>query len=130
MADPVALIVTLTGCSEDEARSAYSLKGDTVDAIEHILNKTAPLTSSIGLPRKRQRDDMTHDEAEITKIRTTMESFDTEISNKLTSNQHAASSEAVTLIPREEMVLQNSYFQECQIPSVQEEAQTQETECQ
>ena len=130
MTDPVALIITLTGCSEDDARHAYSLKGDTVDAIEYILNKTAPLTSSIGLPRKRKRDDMTHDEAEITKIRTTMESFDTEISNKLTSNQHAASSEAVKLVPREETALQNSYFQECQIPSVQEEAQTQETECQ
>ena len=130
MTDPVALIITLTGCSEDDARDAYSLKGDTVDAIEHILNKTAPLTSSIGLPRKRKRDDMTYDEAEITKIRTTMETFDNEISNKLTSNQHAASSEAVKLIPREEMALQNSYSQECQIPSLQEEAQTQETECQ
>ena len=130
MTDPVALIITLTGCSEDDARDAYSLKGDTVDAIEHILNKTAPLTSSIGLPRKRKRDDMTHDEAELTKIRTTMETFDNEISNKLTSNQHAASSEAVKLIPREEMALQNSYSQECQLPSLQEEAQTQETECQ
>ena len=130
MTDPIALIITLTGCSEDDARDAYSLKGDTVDAIEHILNKTAPLTSSIGLPRKRKRDDMTYDEAEITKIRTTMETFDNEISNKLTSNQHAASSEAVKLIPREEMALQNSYSQECQIPSLQEEAQTQETECQ
>ena len=130
MADPIALIITLTGCSEDEAKSAYSLKADTVDAIEHILNKTAPLTSSIGLPRKRKRDDMTHDEAELTKIRTTMETFDNEISNKLTSNQHAASSEAVKLIPREEMALQNSYSQECQLPSVQEEAQTQGTECQ
>jgi hypothetical protein len=130
MADPIALIITLTGCSEDEARTAYSLKGDTVDAIEDILNKTAPPTSSIGLPRKRQREDITDDEVELTKIRTTMETFDNEISNKLTSNQHAASSEAVKLIPREETVLQNNYSQECQIPSVQEEAQTQETECQ
>lgn len=130
MTDPIALIVTLTGCSEDEARSAYSLKADTVDAIEHILNKIAPLTSSIGLPRKRQRDDMTHDEAELTRIRTTMETFDNEISNNLTSNQHAASSEAATLVRREETVLQNSYSQECQLPSLQEEVQTQETGCQ
>ena len=130
MTDPIALIITLTGCSEDEARTAYSLKEDTVDAIEHILNKIAPIPCSIGLPRKRKREDITHDEAEITKIRATMENFDSEMSNKFTSNQHAASSEAVTLIPREETVLQNNYFQECQIPSVQEEAQTQETECQ
>ena len=130
MTDPIALIITLTGCLEDEARTAYSLKGDTVDAIEHILNKIAPLPSSIGLPRKRKREDITDDEVELTKIRTTMETFDNEISNKLTSNQHAASSEAVKLIPREEMVLQNSYSQECQLPSVQEEAQTPETECQ
>jgi len=130
MADPIALIISLTGCSEDEARTAYSARRDTVDAIEDIMNKNAPVVSSIGLPRKMKRHDMTPDEAEITKIRTTMETFDNEISNKLTSNQHAASSEAVKLIPHEEMVLQNNYSQECQIPSVQEEAQTQETDCQ
>jgi len=129
MTDPIPLIMSLTGCTQEEAQFAYNEKGDAVDAIEDILNRISPLPKSVTLsnPRKRKREDMTPEEEEVEKLRPTMELMNREIESKITSNQRAASSEAVTRVPHEETVLQNSCLQECQLPSVESEAQTQET---
>jgi hypothetical protein len=129
MTDPIPLIMSLTGCTQEEAQFAYNEKGDAVDAIEDILNRISPLPKSVTLsnPRKRKREDMTPEEEEVEKLRPTMELMNREIESKITSNQRVASSEAVTRVPREETVLQNSCLQECQLPSVESEAQTQET---
>ena len=130
MTDPIPLIMSLTGCSEDEARFAYNEKCDTVDAIEYILDKIAPLpkTASISNPRKRKREDITPDEEAVQNLRPTMEKMTQNIESGITSNQPAPSSEDVTPAPLEETVLQNNCSQVCQLPSVEEEAQTQETE--
>lgn len=130
MTDPIPLIMSLTGCSEDEARFAYNEKCDTVDAIEYILDKIAPLpkTASISNPRKRKRDDITPDEEAVQNLRPTMEKMTQNIESAITSNQPAPSSEDVTPAPLGGTVLQNNCSQVCQLPSVEEEAQTQETE--
>ena len=130
MTDPIPLIMSLTGCSEEEAQFAYNEKCDTVDAIEYILDKIAPLpkTASISNPRKRKREDITPDEEVIQSLRPTMEKMTHSIESGITSSQPAPSSADVTPVPPGGTVLQNNCSQVCQLPSVQEEVQTQETE--
>lgn len=129
MTDPVALIISLTGCSEEDAQNAYNEKQDTVDAIEHILNKISPVPKSVALsnPRKRKRDDITPEEEHVQNLRPTMELMTRQIEASITSVQHAPSSGVVTQIPREETVQQNNCSQECLLPSVESEVQTQGT---
>jgi hypothetical protein len=130
MTDPIALIVSLTGCSEDEAREVYELREDTVDAIEYIINKYNPLPTSVGLsnPRKRRRDDITPEEEHVQNLRPTMEQMTSNIENQITSNQPSASSTNEKRTPHEEMVLRNNCSQEYLLPSVPEEVETQEIE--
>ena len=130
MTDPIPLIISLTGCSEEEAQFAYNEKCDTVDAIEYILDKVAPLPKSAAIsnPRKRRREDITPEEETVQNLRPTMEKMTREIEHSITSNQPAPSSEAVTPAPLGGTVLQNNCSQICQLPSVEEEVQTQETE--
>jgi hypothetical protein len=122
--------MSLTGCLEEDARSAYDEKGDTVDAVEYILNKIAPIPKSVILshPRKRRRDDITPQEEHVQKLRPTMELMNREIEANITSSQRAPSSEVETQTLREETALQNNCSQEYQPPSVESEDQTQETE--
>ena len=130
MTDPIPLIMSLTGCSEDEARFAYNEKCDTVDAIEYVLDKIAPLpkTASMSNPRKRRREDITPEEETVQNLRPTMEKMTREIEHGITSNQPVPLSEDVTPTPLGGTVLQNNCSQVCQLPSVEEEVQTPETE--
>ena len=132
MTDPIPLIMSLTGCSEDEARFAYNEKCDTVDAIEYILDKIAPLpkTASMSNPRKRKREDITPDEEAVQNLRPTMEKMTRDIEKSITSDQPVPSSEDVTPAHPEETVLQNNYSQEYQLPFLQSEAEKPETVCQ
>jgi len=130
MTDPIPLIMSLTGCSEEEAQFAYNEKCDTVDAIEYILDKVAPLPKSAAIsnPRKRRREDITPDEEVVQNLRPTMEKMTHNIESGITSSRPAPSSEDVTQVPPGGTVLQNNCSQVCQLPSVPEEVQTQETE--
>jgi hypothetical protein len=121
--------MSLTGCTQDEAQFAYNETEDIVDAVESVLNKIAPLPKSVTLsnPRKRRREDMTPDEEHVQNLRPTMELMNNEIESKITSTQRAASSRAETQNLREETALRNNCSQEYQLPSVESEAQTQET---
>jgi hypothetical protein len=128
MADPIPLIMSLTGCQEDEAKLAYKTTEDAVDAVELIMNKIAPLPNHALHPRKRKRTDITPEEEYVDSLRPTMERMTANIEASITSSQRAVSSEVETRALLEETALQNNCLQECQIPSVQEEVQTQETE--
>jgi hypothetical protein len=130
MTDPIPLIMSLTGCSEDEAQFAYNEKCDTVDAIEYILDKIAPLpkTAAMSNPRKRKREDITAEEEVVQNLRPTMEKMTREIEDGITSSQRAPSSEDATQVPPGGTALQNNCSQVCRLPSVAEEVQTQETE--
>jgi len=122
--------MSLTGCSEEEAQFAYNEKCDTVDAVEYILDKIAPLPKSAAIsnPRKRRREDITPEEEVVQNLRPTMEKMTRNIEDSITSSQRVPSSEVVTPVHPEGTALQNNYLQICQLPSVEEEAQTQETE--
>lgn len=121
MTDPIALIMSLTGCSEDEAQFAYNEHQDTVDAVEYILNKVSPISKSVALsnPRKRKREDITPEEEHVQNLRPTMEQMTREIQSSITSTQRAPSSEVEMQAPHGETVLQSNCSQECQLPSVE-----------
>lgn len=113
MADPVMLICSLTGCTEEEATKAYEQTHDTVEAIDIIMVKPVVIEST--LPRRRKREDITSEEAEVEKIREKLEVFDVEIEKKLSSGvRHAASESAVTPSHHEETVQQSNYLPEYQ----------------
>lgn len=107
------MICSLTGCSEEEAKTAYAETKDTVEAIDRILARPPVVEST--LPRKRKREDITPDEEELEKIRGTLEAFDAEMDKKLpTGGQRAASESDVTPSHHEETVQQNNCLPEYQ----------------
>lgn len=125
------LVSSLTGCSENEAKVALEqCKNDNVAAIEHILNQKAPLPENFKLyaPRKRRRTSFTRDEEYLDGLRNVMKNIDEDITKSIILR--ASSGSGVTQDHHEEMVQQNSCVQECQLPSVELEAEKQEIECQ
>jgi hypothetical protein len=111
MADPVMLICSLTGCTEEEATNAYDRTHDTVEAIDLIMAK--PVVIEATLPRKRKREDITSAEEEVEKIRETLVEFDNEIEKKLaTGARPAASGSDVMPSHHEETVQQNNCLPE------------------
>ena len=132
MTDPIALIITLTGCLEEEARRVLDqVDGDVVEAVDQIV-KHVPCPSSkvVPPPRKRTRDNITPEEAYLNSLRPTMENMETRIQASITSNQRADAISDATPDHREGTAPQSSCFQECRLPSIEEEVQTPETESQ
>ena len=129
MADPIMTICSLAGCSEDEARAAYEKTEDVIEAIDLVLVR--PVCASdrvVPLPQKRKREDITPEEEEVEKIRTTMRAFDSEMDRNLTnsSNPLSPSSTVETQAPHEGTALQNNCLQVCRLPSIEEEVEIQE----
>jgi hypothetical protein len=111
MADPVMLICSLTGCTEEEATNAYDRTHDTVEAIDLIMAK--PVVVEATLPRRRKREDITVEEEEVEKIRETLVTFDNEMDKKLsTGSRLAASVSGATPSLPEETVQQNNCLPE------------------
>lgn len=104
---------------------------DPVDAIDRLMKRTECQGDKYIRPISRQRADITADEAYLNNLRSTMKEMDSEIQDKVTaSNQPAGEEPVVTQIHHEETALQNSCEQRCLLPSVEEEAETPETESQ
>jgi len=132
MADPIMLVCSIAGCSEEQARVALERTGgDAVAAIDSLMPQAVlPKGDSyIRKPSAAVRADITEDEAYLNNLRSTMQAMDSEIQNVVvTSNQSSDSPLTETQTHHEETVQQNSYEQRCLLPSVEEEAETQETE--
>ena len=129
MADPIMTICSLAGCSEEEARTAYEKTEDVIEAIDLVLVR--PVCASdrvVPLPQKRKREDITAEEEEVTKIRSTMKAFDSEMNRNLTnaSNPLSPSSADETTVHHEETALQSNCLQVCRLPSIEEEVEIQE----
>ena len=131
MADPIMLICSITGCTEEEARKAMESTEDPVTAIDRIMplghipsgEKYIPKPGTLHLREK------TDAEETLANIRKTMETLDAEVdSNRVTSNQNAGSPQGETHSLHEGTALQNSCVQQCLLPSVEEEVETPETE--
>jgi len=130
MADPIMLICSVTGCSEEEARHAMESTEDPVDAIDR-LTPLANMPSGenyIPKPGTLHLRKKTEAEETLAGIRKTMELMDADIHKQVTSSQSAGSPLDETHILHEETALQNSCVQQCQLPSVEEEVETPETE--
>ena len=126
MEKDLSLIMSLTGCTKEVALEAYNEKNnDTLLAIDYILFGNTPPPPS----RKRKREDITSDEEYLNTMRKKMEDMDLQIEKRqsTTSNPLDCEESVETPSPHEEMALQNSCFQECQIPSIESMAQTRET---
>ena len=125
----ILMICTLADCSEEVAREAYSKTQDVLLAVDSILFPDTELPKLL----KRKREDITPEEEHINELRQTMKNFDEETENRIrnvptTSDLPVCMEEDETPDPLEEMVLQNSCYQICQIPSTEEADQIQETE--
>jgi len=131
MADPIMLICSITGCSEDEARKAMESTNDPVDAIDRLTplanmpsgEKYIPKPGSLHIREKTEAEET------LAGIRKTMENLDAEVDSKrVTSNQNADLPQDETHTLHEGTALQNSCVQQCLLPSVEEEVETPETE--
>ena len=120
-------IMKLAFCSEEDARKAYEKTHDVIDAVELLFD----IPPSRGNPKEKV---ISEEQRQFTEIRKSMESVDENIMRGFTkSNQHAPSSlvSSHTLAPvQEEMTLRSDCIQSSQIPTREEEEQTQETVCQ
>ena len=103
--DPVVAIDRLTPLANMPSGEKYIPKPGTI----HIREKTEAEETLAG-------------------IRKTMESMDADIHKQVILNQSAGSLLDETHTLHEETALQNSCVQQCQLPSVEEEAETPETE--
>ena len=122
MSDPIQVICSLTGCTEEQANEAYDRTEDIVEAVDLLLasSKTTPMP-------KRLRE-ITPEEEIMGPIRKLMKKFDEERSTS--SNQHGYEGSVEKLDLHGEKVPQSNYVQECQIPVQGLVAQTPEIVCQ
>jgi len=124
MIDPISMICSLTGCSEDQAKEAYEQTEDTLDAIDLLLEK--PVSKSEKYIPKLVKKPLTAEQIEIQKVREVMKQMDDSRSST-SSDQPCYEEQDEQPSPHEEMVLQNNCSQQCQLPSLEEAVQIQET---
>jgi hypothetical protein len=121
MRDPIQIICSLTGCTEEQANEAYDKTQDTVEAIDLLLE--APKSTTANL-KKRPRE-TTPEEQIIAPIRKLMKEIDEKRSTS--SYQHGYEGSVEMLDPPEETAPQSSCVREYQPLSLQLEVQKQET---
>lgn len=132
MSDPIGTICDLVGCSREIAEESYTRTKNVLESVDKLLT-TPPKKYILPVVRKSER---TPEQIELERIRKLMEDAEREIQDKirektLTGSNPLGSSESDETTDRhEETAQQSSYFQECQLPVLESEAQTQETACQ
>lgn len=124
MSDPIQIICTLTGCTQEEAEEAYDKTQDTVEAVDLLLE--VPKSTATSNLKKRPRE-VTQEEQIIAPIRKMLKEMDEKRSTSSYQRGYAGSVEM--LDPPEETAPQNSCAPECQPFAHQSEAQKQETAC-
>lgn len=132
MSDPIETICELAGCSREVAEESYSKTKNVLESVDELLI-TPPKKYTLPVIEKAEK---TAEQLEIERIRHVLEEAEREIHEKikhktLTGSNPLGSSESdETTTHLEETALQSSCFQECQLPVLESEAQTQETVCQ
>lgn len=132
MSDPIETICELAGCSRELAEESYAKTKNILESVDALL-QTPPKKYTLPVVQKPEK---TPEQLELERIRKVMEEAEREIHEKikhktLTGSNPLGSSESdVTTDHPEETVPQSSCFQECQLPVLESEAQTQETACQ
>ena len=126
MSDPIDTICNLTGCTRDQAEETYHETQDVVEAVDRLLQKPVSAADKY-VNKNRKVQELTEEQKILKKTREILKRFDEERSNF--AGQRVSEGSSVTQLHRGEMALQNNCSQECQLPSLESTAQTQETAC-
>ncbi len=126
MSRAVEIIMNITGCSEDDAQRVYAETNNVEDAVDKLFYM--PHSVSRKYIEKIKPVKVVNDNQK--RLREDMEKLD-EVHSKrsISSNQPDCVAQVEQSTPREEKVPQNSYYQECQMPSLESEAQKPEIVC-
>lgn len=118
MSGEIETICELSGCSKEDALKAWEEFGDVVEAVDNLLpGKVSKKTKELS------------DEQQFFKeMRETLKLMDEKRQVNLVSPEPCEQDEQQD--HHEETVLQNNYFQECQIPSLESKVEKQEIVCQ
>lgn len=120
----ISSVMELGHCSRDDAVDLLKQSGNDVIEALVLLLKVNP---DCAAPKQKKMDEV---QQFFTEIRQTLTALTDSISKGFTSSNQSESSEhSETQILPEGRVPQNSYFQECLIPSQQEEVQIPGTAC-
>ena len=125
MSDPIHIICNLTGCDEEDAQRIYAETRDIVEAVDRLLAKPVSAADKYTPPKKEKV--LTEEQKILAEAREILKRFDEERSTF--QGQRVDEGSSVTQLRHEEMVLQNNCSQQCQLASLEEVAQTQETAC-
>lgn len=126
MSDPIDTICELAGCTKEDAERTYYETKDVVEAVDRLLSK--PIYAADKYTKLNRQNTLTDEQKLLAQTREVLKRFDEERSTF--QGQHVDEGSSVTQLHPEEMVLQNNCSQQCQLASLQEVAQTQETACQ
>jgi hypothetical protein len=126
MSDEIQTICNLTGCSREQAEEVYAQTQNVVDAVDRLLvNVPSPAEKYIQSRRTQKYE--TEEQKHLRKLREIMEKIEENVKKSTSSNQHGYEGSVETPSRHEEMALQNNCSQECHLPSLESEAQTQGT---
>jgi len=126
MTDPVETVCILTGCTEEQAKRALDETEDIVEAVDRLLEKKPSPADKYISEKKRPRE-VSQEEQIIKPIRSMLKELDEKTVTYLSGPSREAPAEKQD--HHEETAQQSSYFQECQLPSLESEAGKQETAC-
>lgn len=121
MTDPLETICNLTGCSMETAEKVYDETKDVVEAVDKLLEIKESAANKY-IQRKKRKLEETEEEKIIKPYRKILKEFDSILEGQLSHGGSTAK-----LDRHEETVQQNNCSQECQLPSLELKAETQET---
>jgi hypothetical protein len=127
MSRAIEIIMELASCSEDDAQRVYAETNNVEDAVDKLLPQVKVIHT------KRPSRTYTDEELQFKKLRMEMKKLDAEHDKRAISmnlNQRGSVEQVEQSNHLEEMVPQSSYYQECQLPSLQSEVQKPEIACQ
>lgn len=127
MSDPIQIICSLTGCTEEEAKQAYNKTEDVIEAVDLLL-ATPDLPANKYINSKKRKREVTPEEEIIGPYRKILKEIDDRMSISL--HQRGCEESSVTIVPREEKVQQSNCSRQCLLLSQEEEVQKPETVCQ
>ena len=126
MSDAIDTICNLANCSREDAERVYAETKDVVEAVDKLLAKVLSPAEKYVKSGRLQKE-LTEEQKQLRKLREIMEKIDDNVTKSTSSNQHGYEGSVETPSRHEETVLQNNCYQECHLPSLESEAQTQET---
>ena len=123
----IRMIVEMAGCSEEDAKRVYDDVGDVAEAVDILMPKKKSAADKY-IEKLKPKPEVSDEQMWCRTVREILKEMDDKKSTS--ANQPELVERSERCILREETVQQSNCFQECQLPFLQLEAQTQETACQ